>query len=69
MAVHRDEPDVAKLVTLLRTMPLIQLAQCLAQVVDEMVADETPAEAVIDVCSEIRRHLGLSAHEMRQALH
>ncbi len=69
MRVERDKRDLAKLLRTLRSMDRIEVAQFMAQVVDEMVSEQMPESIIRDTCSEICRSIGVSSDDMHRGLH
>jgi hypothetical protein len=52
MASYHDNQDLVRLVSKLKALERTELAQCLAEVVDEMMADSIPHEIIRTLCSE-----------------
>jgi hypothetical protein len=69
MASYRNDPDRAYLVKRLKAMDRLVLAQCLAEVVDEMLAEKIPNQIIMDLWDEVRQQLGVTAEDVRAALH
>ena len=69
MGSERDVQDLARLVDKLRTLRRTELAQCVAEVVDDMVSDKVCDAAVLDLRGRLCKHLGVREEEVRRALH
>lgn len=69
MSIERDKRDMATLLRTLRAMDRIDVAQFLAQAMDEMVGENMPDEVIRMTCSELCRSLGVSCEDVRRALH
>jgi hypothetical protein len=69
MSVERDKRDMARLLRTLRSMDRTDVAQFMAQAVDEMVAEKMPDDIIRATCSELCHSLGISGEEVRRALH
>ena len=66
--MHRDTRDWTRLITTLRGLDRIDVAQFMAQAIDEMLGDEIPTDEIADICASIFQRLGVEAEDLRRAL-
>jgi 4-aminobutyrate aminotransferase-like enzyme len=57
-----------KLIRYVRGMDRIDVAQFMAEAIDEMVGDNVPPDEIADACASICRKLGVDAADLRRAL-
>ena len=64
----REPRDWKQLIELLRGLERVDVAQFMAQAIDEMAGNNVSADEIAHTCTSICRKLGVEAADLRRAL-